>query len=191
MTAITTKASRREHDFYPTPGGATQILIQQCPEIRQVIFECCSGADDIARGLDEIKRSVVYTNDIDCSRFSDFHEDVSTAEGWHQLVSQTRMGRPDWIVTNPPFNVAPAIVPLAYDHAYRGIAMLLRLSFLEPCLNRIEFLSKHPPTKLIVIPRISFTGDGKTDSVCTAWMVWDKRRGSVQDGDTPIVIVGR
>jgi hypothetical protein len=50
--------------------------------------------------------------------------------------------------------------------------MLLRLSYLEPCNNRAEFLSVNPPS-LIVLPRISFTGDGKTDNVTCAWFVWD------------------
>lgn len=51
--------------------------------------------------------------------------------------------------------------------------MLLRVSFLEPCNDRAEFLAAHPP-RLFVLPRISFTGDGKTDNVTCAWYVWDK-----------------
>jgi hypothetical protein len=80
----------------------------------------------------------------------------------------------DWIVTNPPFNVAAQIVPNAFNHAVKGIAMLLRLSYLEPVEDRGAWLNSHPPSDLIVLPRISFTGDGKTDSVTCAWMVWRK-----------------
>ena len=54
--------------------------------------------------------------------------------------------------------------------------MLLRLSYAEPCLNRAEWLKAHPISHLIVLPRISFTGNGKTDNVTCAWFVWDKLR---------------
>jgi hypothetical protein len=52
--------------------------------------------------------------------------------------------------------------------------MLLRLSFLEPTRERGPWLAANPPDLVIVLPRISFTGDGKTDSVTCAWMIWDK-----------------
>jgi hypothetical protein len=48
------------------------------------------------------------------------------------------------------------------------------MSYLEPVENRGVWLNEHPPTTLIVLPRISFTGDGKTDNVTCAWMVWRK-----------------
>ena len=41
-------------------------------------------------------------------------------------------------------------------------------------MDRGAWLNEHPPTTLIVLPRISFTGNGKTDSVTCAWMVWEK-----------------
>ena len=77
-------------------------------------------------------------------------------------------------MSNPPFGAAPRIVPLAVEHAVAGVAMLLRLSYLEPCENRSQWLSEHPPTRLIVLPRISFTGDGRTDSVTCGWFVWER-----------------
>jgi hypothetical protein len=187
MTAITTKAKRRKHDFYPTPASGTKALIEHCPDINGVLLECCSGANDIASVLKGVEGAIVLTNDIDDSRNTDFHLDISTPLGWMLLndsISYSGEAGADWIVTNPPFNLAPEIVPLAYEHAAIGVAMLLRLSFLEPCLNRSEFLIKHPPTKLIVLPRISFTGDGGVDSVTCAWMIWDKR---VQKSSVEIV----
>jgi len=60
----------------------------------------------------------------------------------------------------------------------------LRLSYLEPCQNRAQWLADHPLTKLIVLPRISFNGSGKTDSCTTAWMIWDKR----DDAKTEIIV---
>lgn len=110
----------------------------------------------------------VETNDIDPSKPTDTHYDASLSAYWDAP------GEADWIVSNPPFSAAALIVPLAVAHANLGVAMLLRLSFLEPVENRVAFLEQHPPTDFIVLPRISFTGDGKTDSVTCAWMIWDK-----------------
>jgi hypothetical protein len=50
--------------------------------------------------------------------------------------------------------------------------LLLRLSFLEPTFERQDLLIDNPPDAMIVLPRYSFTGDGKSDSVTCAWMVW-------------------
>ena len=81
----------------------------------------------------------------------------------------------NWVVSNPPFNQAFEILQRAFE-TEANIAFLLRLSFLEPTFQRQEFLAKHPPTKLIVLPRFSFTADGKTDSVTCAWMIWERNK---------------
>lgn len=81
--------------------------------------------------------------------------------------------RPDWIITNPPFNKAFSILTMALSRC-ENVAMILRLSFLEPTKTRGIFLSITPPSGLIILPRMSFTEDGKTDSVTCAWMIWSK-----------------
>lgn len=161
-------ATRRKHDFYPTPEFATETLLRYVP-ITGTIFEPCVGDHAIARILE--RRGKVFTNDIDPSRDSWFQLDAANSGSWANHFHSLDL---DWVVTNPPFNQAAQIVPLAFDHAREGIAMLLRLSYLEPVENRGTWLNDHPPTVLIVLPRISFTGDGKTDNVTCAWMIWDK-----------------
>ena len=158
---------RRKLDQYFTPASATQKLLKHV-FIGGNVLECCNGDGAISRVL-RLSRNIdrVYTNDIDPALEADWHTDATDSTQWK--------GDADWIVSNPPFNQAAQIVPLAYDHAGFGIAMLLRLSYLEPCKNRALWLREHPPTTLIVLPRISFTGNGKTDNVTCAWMVWNKR----------------
>lgn len=169
---------RRKNDFYPTPAWATEELLRLLPSADGrtgslgTIFEPCAGALDIARVADT--RGLVFASDIDrertgCSMWGD-----ATVRGfWEE--SKQELGQIDWVITNPPFNAAAEIVQLAYEFAADGIAMLLRLSYLEPTQNRGSWLNSHPLSQLIVLPRISFTGDGKTDNVTCAWMVWDKR----------------
>jgi hypothetical protein len=122
--------------------------------------------------------SDVWTNDIDPNVQADQYKDATDPEFWTSL-------KPDWVVSNPPFLCCHPIIVGAFSAARRGVAMLLRLSYLEPCKDRAGFLSQHPPS-LIVLPRISFTEDGKCDSVTCAWMVWDKTRQ-----DTTVRIVTR
>lgn len=158
---------RRPWDAYFTPESAVQTLLAHVP-IDGNALECCSGDGSIARPLSE--RCQVFTNDLNPAMPSEHHYDATDLDFWWDQNDPAF----DWVVSNPPFNVASQIVPLAHRHAKVGIAMLLRLSWLEPCADRVDFLSQYPPTTLIVLPRISFTGNGKTDSVTCAWMVWMK-----------------
>jgi hypothetical protein len=88
-----------------------------------------------------------------------------------------------WIVTNPPFNLALEIVQHALSLSPR-VAILVRLSFLEPTRQRAPFLSRRPPDRVIITPRMRFPrGDELpqrgTDSVTTAWLVWGVAPGRV------------
>ena len=155
---------RREHDFYPTPEGATRELLTRV-SVTGSVLEPCIGAGDIARVLAE--QALVVGNDLDKQWPALMHEDATNKRWWNTLPYY------DWIVTNPPFSKAHQILPLACEHARAGVAMLLRLTYLEPCEGRALWLSINPPHRLIVLPRISFTGDGKTDSATCAWFVWE------------------
>ena len=106
------------------------------------------------------------------ARRADRHLDVALASSWDELPGC------NWIVTNPPFSLAPLIVPLAFQHARVGTAMLLRKSYTESCLDRQDWLLAHKQhlANQIFLPRISFTGDGKTDNVACDWYVWTKER---------------
>ena len=167
--------ARKKHDFYPTPSWATEKLYERL-RLPGIIGEPCSGAGDMANVLRRHNR--IWTNDIDRTHPADSHHDLTDPASWDKLPEC------DWIVTNPPFNLAATIVPAAYEKARLGIAMFLRLSYLEPCQNRAQWLADHPLTKLIVLPRISFTGNGKTDNCTTGWMIWDKR----DDAKTEIIV---
>lgn len=166
---------RRKNDFYPTPDWATETLLDRHAMKGSSAFECCVGDGAISRVLQKRFRDCVWTNDIVMAGVIDQHYKLDAAEAKNWQEHWTGFHGFDWVITNPPFNRAAEIVPLAYRYAQIGIAMLLRLSFLEPVEDRGAWLNQHPPTKLIVLPRISFTGDGKTDSVTCAWMIWEKQ----------------
>jgi hypothetical protein len=164
LPAPLTLTGRRPRDLYEThPDMVTALLRFAGVEIRGTVLEPCAGNGAIVRPLAS-RGFTVRTSDI--------------APGWHYQLDAAydtvyRLSSPvSWIITNPPFSSAFPIVKLALTHATVGIAFLTRLSFLEPTRDRGRWLHEHPPDRLIVLPRYSFTGDGKTDSVTCAWCVW-------------------
>jgi hypothetical protein len=170
-------AARRDFDYYPTQAWMTRALIHRFPWIGYVV-EPCSGLDAIADVLRDDGIEVV-TSDINPATPAHWHLDATQRNTWVQLAASRML----WCVTNPPFNLADQIVPLAVEH-YRHVAMMLRLSWLEPTEARANFLAQHPPTNLIVLPRHDWRGNGSTDSVTSAWFVWNDDGGP---GDISIV----
>lgn len=158
-------------DAYYTPEVFTQELVRRIPQIVGVCFEPCAGDGAISHVLEQYvcPEGEVWTNDFDpkLKDMHDYHMDAVSPEVF-ELVN------PDWVITNPPYksDILPEIVKNGLQFAYQGMAMLLRLSFLEPTIERDGWLCENPPDLLIVTPRFSFKRNGKTDSVTTAWFVW-------------------
>jgi hypothetical protein len=158
---------RRDKDFYPTPQALTLALVDYFPEIvsHTRVYEPCNGDGQLSKVLrrEGVK---VETSDIVQQFPQDYYLDATCSWplGTHLFYN--------WVVTNPPFNVADKIFTNIRKHHKGGIALLLRLTFLEPTKKREKFLDEDPPNTIIVLPRTSFTGDGKSDSVTCAWMVW-------------------
>lgn len=170
---------RRPMDFYETSKEAVDALVEHYlrKEFHKEasILEPCSGDGALARALVLNGYEFVWRNDLDQTRMAHTHQDART----FNFSSKTELA-----VTNPPFNQAFDILKNLHPQM-NAIALLLRLTFLEPTKDRGPWLAKNPPNKLIVLPRHSFTGDGKTDSVTCAWMIWDK----YLSGENAVVIV--
>lgn len=180
-------AKRNKLEQYFTTTEAVDALMFYEPAIDGMILEPCHGTGSITKRLVQHGRSV-YTNDTELGFEAHSNYDITFPAIW------TEFPKVDYVVSNPPFNVADEILPLAWKHAKAGMAFFLRLSYLEPCDNRGPWLEEHPPARIISVPRISFkkTEKSSTDLVSCAWYIWFKDVHSVshlyQDRD-PIVIV--
>jgi hypothetical protein len=163
--------ARVPFDFYETPAWQTRALAKHV-DIRGRCFEPCVGNGAIVRALAADGKSRRWvTNDLDPNWPADAHHDATTEAAWHAAES------PDWTVSNFPFNVATGIVKRAHAASRVGVAVLLRLSWLEPTADRKDFLADNPPDLLIVLPRTRYNPRSKSvDSVTTAWMVWYTNR---------------
>lgn len=153
---------RRKNDFYPTPEAAVIALLQSDVGalIRGQIMEPCVGDGALLPRLRD-RATDIQTADIDPAHNPQYLADAKTLKF-----------SANWVVTNPPFNQALPILKNCLNQADTGVAMLLRVTFLEPTLDRGPFWQKHPPAKILHLPRISFTGDGNNDSAHAAWFVW-------------------
>jgi len=163
---------RRDNDTYYTLQAQTAIdaLFGLVP-VGGHIFEPCVGKGNLIEAMkDGWGRHLITTNDIDQEVDAHYHLDIASESAAVWLNAQK--GGFDWVVTNPPFSKAFEILKQMLPLAHGGVALLLRLSFLEPTYERGAWLAEHPPDLIIVLPRMSFTGDGHTDSVTCAWMVW-------------------
>lgn len=175
--------TRRANDFYPTPVRLTEQLLKHVP-IRGNVLEPCAGDGAIAHVLTKEKgiRQII-TNDINkeyCWNLTQDATDPNVAM-WQREWLWYPYNKPTWVITNPPFNQAAAILKNAFNCTGFGVAFLLRLSFLEPATqsdNRAAWLKAHEKnmSDLLIFgsPRPSFTSNGRHDSVTTAWMVWKK-----------------
>lgn len=179
------------HRYY-TPPWMTKALFLRLPlpalvasreEARGTkarILEPCAGPSYLARVLRDAGAQVT-TGDLDpeVARLVDHTWDFPE---WVRLKEQRGEVDPrqwDAVITNPPFHAGPACVEAAM-RVSPVVAMLLRLSFLEPCGDRAHLLHGAGLAHVIVLPRDGFIypGKGKSkggDTQTCAWFVW--RRG--------------
>lgn len=178
--------TRRANDAYYTPAWQTRALLAH-QEISGVVLEPCAGdfaiSDVVSEHLwrkfkdcraGETASSSMTVNDIHGR--PPYAIDASTPD-LYKKEEHGGVGAVDWVISNPPYQMPLCrdIVAQAVKHARIGVAMLLRLSFLEPTAKvnpRGPWLARHPPSRILVLPRYSYTQDGKSDSCTTAWMIW-------------------
>lgn len=168
---------RMENDYYPTPtpvAAAAKRFVDG-----GLVFEPCAGCGKIAEQFEGCVTNELYPQ----SSFSaDYTQDALDPQLWDRVVAER--GSIDWVVTNPPFgDLFPTklltLIRSNPDYARRGVALLLRVTWIEPCSDRQELLqdlSDNLRWFMPVNPRPRCRKDTeKTDSCTLAWFVWDFR----------------
>lgn len=179
-------------EFYETPRAFIRCLFQSV-KITGRLIEPCVGSGAIVTHsqpyLKDAGATWTRTNDID-PRWrkrgdADTSEDATSKEFWDDLDDY------DFMITNPAFSTAPAILTHGLRTALKGVALYVRISFNEPVEadKRGELLRHNPPNEIIFLPRFAYrrspkTGDWSTDSMTCCWMVW--RNDNAADMDQRI-----
>lgn len=165
-------------DYFPTPPWATRALVEALAgslSAHHTVWEPAAGGGHMAEVLRE-------TNEVFASDVHDYGVgyDVGSFVGVGPDVARApwRAG-PDWVVTNPPFNLAVEFVERALAVARIGVAVLVRTAFLEGGA-RWEQLFRHSATR----PRFVFQFTGRVPmcagrwdpeaktATAYAWVVW-------------------
>lgn len=156
-------------DYFPTPPWGTRVLCEQLikPNSTDTILEPACGEGAMAETLKE------YTANVTASDIFDYgYGDVAD-------YLNTDMPNYDWVITNPPFKLAKEFIHKAMSHSNKGVAMILRIAFLEGIQRYNELFSSTPPTKVGVfserIPMVKGRLDKSAGSAtCYAWFVWEQ-----------------
>lgn len=177
--------SRRPLDKYDTPHAT--LLVAALVELlgsslRGTVIEPCAGDGNMARAIEDLTGLDVIEKDI-LDPFPD-HWDATDYLAWGN-ASGTQGGA-DWVITNPPFDKALPILENAFDFSEVGVAMLLPITWNEPCENRRDWLLNHADNLRYIMPvspRPHFrkgeinpkTGKKyKEDPRTVCWYVWRK-----------------
>jgi methylase of polypeptide subunit release factors len=169
-------------DRYYTPEWATQALVDYLGE-RLVgdVWDPCCGKDWGGRVLRKASGvEKFWGSDIDPDAVC-VHDDEN---GYREFSDTSRdfmttafQFTPNWIITNPPYR-SGELTATDFVRRARGygcsVAMLLRLTWLEPCADRIDILIKNPPTDVLILPRVNFIGAPGSNPCTSAWVIWDR-----------------
>lgn len=169
------KKQRIANDYYPTPRGITEALLNILPpEMFYYFLEPCAGNGAIA---DVLMDSGIYGVQSDIAWETPEEKDATKRSFWEYHAANMPTGWNWATVTNPPFSEAEKILPLAFEFS-PICCFLLRISYMEPTKGRADFLkatADHLRFFAPVNPRGRFRRDSKKgDNATTAWFVWDK-----------------
>lgn len=187
-------ANRRQakgsFDYFPTPPWAVRALLHELL-LRQFIIDRTMSARDPACGgghmLEPLKEVFARVG------WSDVH-DWGIAPDIRDFTFETAAGMiadglevPDWIITNPPFEIAHAFLRVALSIAKQGVALLLRLGWMAGQERFNTIFGPNPPTFICPfaerVGMIEGAWDPEAKSATDyAWFVWVKPAPEFQWG---------
>lgn len=170
-------------DRYYTPESATEKLLKYMgSRISGIVWEPCCGADMIGRVVRRhpgVERVILTDVDPDSAR--EEHHDF--------LANEHSADFYDWIVSNFPYSIpygngtatATDFTRIALANSSDcGLAALYRLSWLEPCKEREDIFRDHPPTDVLILPRVHYINAPGSNNMTSAWVIWDPAREGQQ-----------
>ena len=174
--------SRKQYDAYYTEQGLTLELLKYLNLTRyKTILEPCVGDGHIRDIVQARYPHLQYTtNDIDFTKEADHHYDAAGSRLYMEDIQMSELVHIrerywDCCITNFPYNVQDAILPLVWDHV-ELLAFIPRLTWLEPTKTRAKFLQdnkKHCRYQIVFNPRPRYDSKG-SDNVTSMFIVYDK-----------------
>lgn len=169
-------------DFFPTPPWGTRAFIEHV--IRKLGFdlaalrkmkcvEPAAGEGHMAEVLKEYFGEVLASDVHDYGK--GYRVASYTGQGPDTLPPLTDV---DWMITNPPFNGALEFVERALQEVRVGVAVLVRIAWLESD-TRWPLFTKYMPSAVATFvercPMVKGCWDpGASTATAYAWVVWVK-----------------
>jgi hypothetical protein len=157
-------------DLFPTPPWATRALCEcLAPQFdlrRRRAWEPACGLGHMTRPLSEYFE-LVYGSDV---------VDYGTGAQRDFLFPGDEPAF-DWIITNPPFKLAEEFAHTAIDRATEGVALLVRIAFLESVGRYAKLFAKRPPrtilqfTERVPMHKGRLVENGST-ATAYCWLIW-------------------
>lgn len=172
-------------DHFPTPPWATRALceygIDDLIFADDAVWEPACGGGHMLQPLRQYFYHVV-SSDIDShGRNNALHDFI----GDDPLPKKVTVVKPDWVITNPPFNKAEKFARRALSLGM-NCALLVRTNFLETIGRYNNLYSKFPPYRIAQfaerVPMVKGRLDDEAStSTSYCWIIWlvDHRGGSV------------
>lgn len=183
MSSTNRTDARKKHvsDYYITPTDKIVDFLNEFNKHEDIftkdihILDPCSGGDDkhSMSYPEALKQIGVNSTNIDTI---DIRKD-SLADIKGNYLEIDCKNKYDIIITNPPFNIARDIIEKALNDINDDgfVIMLLRLNYFGGKLRKDMWDKQMPKYAFVHNRRVSFTDDGKTDSIEYMHCVWQKR----------------
>ena len=177
------QASRDEYDYYPTPPWGTRALCEFLLSVFYAgheklgdmsVLEPACGEGFMARPLSE------YFNHVYAADIQDFTASFPDQNGVEDFLLDWGESHKeyDWVITNPPFIQGQAFVERALTVAKKGVAILVRVAFLETIDRYNQLLKLYPPTIILQFVERLPMEKGKlrkeaSSATAYCWLIWD------------------
>lgn len=172
---------RRGLDFFPTPPWSTRGFLDLALPLvaadfaHKSVWEPCCGEGHMAEVLGE-RFGRVHASDVYPHGYGAVGSFVGAA-GLDLDIARCPW-RPDWIITNPPYNLAIEVAERALVEAREGVALLVRTLWIESA-ERFDLFRRHQPTLMATyaerVPMVEFRWDPEASSATSySWIVWAK-----------------
>jgi hypothetical protein len=163
-------------DYFPTPPWATRALILDVLIPHGMMkswmhaWEPAAGEGHMAEVLTEYLQ--VYASDV-----HDYGRGYRVGSFVGQGLDVIEDVTADWIVTNPPFNLAVQFAERAIREAYAGTALLVRSCWAEGADRHRLLFKNHPPTHIAQfcerVPMVKGRWDPTASTATSyAWFIW-------------------
>lgn len=174
----------QKDELFPTPPWATRALVEiVLPRLHVrnlgTVWEPCAGLGHMSDTLRGYSADVIAT-DKNIYPLADGRTTHAFDVAPLDFLKGDRPRSVDWIITNPPFMQSQAMVERALQLARGGVAVALRMQWLET-LSRWELFRRCPPSLFAAfVERVAMSEGGwdPKDKKATgyAWFIWAKDR---------------